>query len=107
MSPVGRPSRLSLDARDAIPVNDLNHALLNTSTAGHAPARGGFLRKPAPAQLRLDAFEIDLRAKLGVPEGEDWTLYLPETKHGDRLFAEWQRLGAAARRASEFQIGAA
>ncbi|RVG31999.1 hypothetical protein CN233_14725 [Sinorhizobium meliloti] len=65
------------------------------------------MRKPAPAQLRLDAFEIDLRAKLGVPEGEDWTLYLPETKHGDRLFAEWQRLGAAARRASEFQIGAA
>lgn len=62
--------------------------------------------RQTPAQQRLDAFEVDLRAKLRVPEGEDWTLYVPENKHGDRLFAEWQRLGAAARRASEFQRGA-
>ncbi|RVN82586.1 hypothetical protein [Sinorhizobium meliloti] len=59
--------------------------------------------KQTPAQQRLDAFEADLRAKLRVPEGEDWTLYLPENKHGDRLFAEWQRLAVAARKAREAQ----
>lgn len=64
------------------------------------------MSKQTLAQQRLDAFEADIRAKLGAPVGEHWQLYLPENRHGDRLFAEWQRLAVAARRASETHRGA-
>lgn len=56
-----------------------------------------------PLAAALAAFEDKQRQRLNVPAGEDWQMYLPENKSGDRMFAEWQRLGIAARREEENQ----
>lgn len=57
------------------------------------------MRQQQSAAAKLAAFEDKIRSDLQVPNGEDWTLYLPENSRGDRIFAEWQRLGAVARKA--------
>lgn len=53
------------------------------------------------ARHALDAYETELRSTLEVPNSEDWQAYLPETGVGDRMFAKWQKLAAAVRRAGE------
>ena len=54
-----------------------------------------------PRAAALQAFEEKQRRTLNVPEGDDWQLYIPENRRGDRIFEQWQRLAIAARKEEE------
>lgn len=51
-----------------------------------------------PRAAALQAFEDNQKRLLNVPEGDDWQLYIPENRRGDRIFEQWQRLAIAARK---------
>lgn len=54
-----------------------------------------------PHAAALAAFEDNQKRLLNVPEGDDWQLYIPENRRGDRIFEQWQRLAIAARKEEE------
>lgn len=56
-----------------------------------------------PRAAALQAFEDNQKRLLDVPEGDDWQLYIPENRRGDRIFEQWQRLAIAARKEEEAQ----
>lgn len=58
---------------------------------------------PTHAKSKLAEFEAAMRTRFNLAADEEWQTRLPENGHGDRLFAEWQRLAIAARKEEEHQ----